>query len=360
MKNLILIILMLSSYMFANSEYILVDEYYQNNPSLKANSDKFVTTVSKVGKPIDFKQKKKIKIYMIYPGKQVSDYWRRSKSSFEARLKEIGIEYTLIDYFTKNHEIDKQAKALFEALQDESDYLIFTLDAKKHLKFINTIINRQSPKLILQNITTPLKSLVHNQPFLYVGFDHTIGAKMIADEYLKITKKDSKYAVLYGSKGYVSQMRGDEFIKYVRQNSNLKMIDSYYTDFNKQKAKLATLDIIKNHKDVSFIYACSTDIALGAIEAIKQSGLLGKIKVNGWGGGSSELKAITDGEMDFTVMRINDDNGVAMAEAIKLDINSKTKSVPLIYSGEFQIVKKGILKKNLNKLKKAAFRYSGE
>jgi len=359
MKKLLIMILYLSHSIFAN-EYILVDDYYKNNLEQKLNFENFSTLVKSDIKKLSIKQKKPVKIYMVYPGEQISDYWRRSKESFEARLKELNIQYELIDYFTKpSVEISKQAQALFQALKEDTDYLIFTLDATKHFKFISTILNRDQPKIILQNITTPLKSFLNKQPMLYDGFDHTIGAKLLADEYIKQIGKNGKYAVLYGSKGYVSTMRGDRFISYLDKNSNLKLLDSYYTDFNKEKAKMATFDILKNHKDINFIYACSTDISLGVIEALEEKSMLGKIKVNGWGGGSAEIKSINEGKMDFTVMRMNDDNGVAMAEAIKLDIQKEQDKIPLIFSGEFELVKKGISDSKLNKLKEKAFRYSG-
>lgn len=63
--------------------------------------------------------------------------------------------------------------------------------------------------------------------------------------------------------------------------------------------------------------------------------------------------------LDFTVMRMNDDNGVAMAEAIRLDLENKVKKVPIIFSGEMVIVKQGIGDEELRNLKQKAFRYSG-
>ncbi len=74
---------------------------------------------------------------------------------------------------------------------------------------------------------------------------------------------------------------------------------------------MAALNIAKQYPDVKFIYACSTDIALGAIEGLQEKNMLQNIMVNGWGGGTPEIKAIEKGELDVTVMRINDDNGVA-------------------------------------------------
>lgn len=357
--RIVTLLIILISFAFS-SQYILVDKYYSDKIK-KEKYNKFLKTVQDDGTKITLKQDRPLKIYMVYPGNQVSDYWRRSKISFEARLKELGISYKLIDHFTKpSVEISKQAYSLLEALQNDTDYLIFTLDASKHLKLVSFILQQKKPKLILQNITTPLKQLEPQQPFLYDGFDHTIGAKYLADEYIRQVGKKGKYAVFYGSVGYVSSMRGDYFIEYISKKSDLELVQSYYIGFNKQKAREATFDLLLNHQDIDFIYACSTDIALGIIDALKEKKLLGKIKVNGWGGGSAELDSIQKNEMDFTVMRMNDDNGVAMAEAIKLDFLGKSNEVPLIYSGEFRLIKKGIHPQELFLLKSRAFRYSGQ
>ena len=343
----------------AHEKYWLVDEYLDLNPEQKIISKNFIKIVSSKAVQITVNQKKTVKIVMVYPGNQISDYWRRSKVSFEKRLEELNINYELKDYFTKPAvEIKNQAKQLLTAIKEDTDFLIFTLDASKHSQFIERILSRKKPKLILQNITTPVKRWGKRQPFLYVGFDHVIGSTHLANYYIDKTNSTGNYAVLYGTRGYVSYMRGTEFINYVSQNSQLKLVDSYYTDFNKDKAIKATTQILKEHKDVKFIYAGSTDIALGVVEVLKKNNLTGKILVNGWGGGSNELKAIEDELLDITVMRINDDNGVAMAEAVKLDLENKSFKVPTIYSGDFAIVKKGIDKKKLQDLKDKAFRYS--
>lgn len=343
---------------FAN-EFILVDDYYNNNAKEKKKFMSFSEVVRQNASSFTINQKAPVKIVMVYPGEQVSDYWRRSKDSFEKRLQELGIKYELIDHFTKpSVEVRKQAKQILKAVKNKADYLVFTLDVRSHSKFIERVVSLGKPKIILQNITTPKKSWGEKQPFMYVGFDHVIGSEILAKEYVKEVGTEGNYAVLYGTKGYVSSMRGDSFINYMNKYTNLNMVASYYTDFNKAKAKRATLDLLSRTQDLKFIYACSTDVGLGVIDALKEKGLLGKIKVNGWGGGSSELAAIVKKEMDLTVMRNNDDNGVAMAEAIKLDLQTQSDMVPLIYSGDFNLIKMGISQKALDAYKKSAFRYS--
>lgn len=357
-KIIIIFILCLSANSFANEDFWFVDEYMDKNPIQKIKSKKFIDLVR--NNSVKIKQKnKKINIVVVYPGNQISDYWRRSEISFEKRLDELNINYEIHDYFTKPTTLREQAKHLMEAIKDkDTDYIVFTMDVKRHSRLIEAIINNKKPKVILQNITTPLKKWGDIQPFLYVGFDHKIGSLQIADYYIDKTNGKGNYAVLYGTQGYVSSMRGNQFIKHIKANSNLKLVDSYYTNFDQQKAYNATKEIIKNNKNIKFIYACSTDIAYGALKAVKESGLIDKVLVNGWGGGSVELESISKNEMELTVMRINDDNGIAMAEAIKLDLENKKDEVPLVFSGDMVLIKKGITTKRLKELKKKAFRYS--
>jgi autoinducer 2-binding protein LuxP len=344
------------------SEYFTLPEYEQLHPEQIPKAKAFSRMVSLKGAPLSktAQGKKPVSISVIYPGMQASDYWRRSIAAFKARMDEIRLNYEITEFFTKpavDYRIQEQM--IRKSLEMNPDYLIFTLDIGRHKRIIQRIITRQSPKVILQNITTPLRAWEGKQPFLYVGFDHILGTRKIADYFLEKTKGRGSYGLLYFSRGYVSVMRGDSFSESLKNFPDLRQAAAYYTDGNRERARNASLDILKTFPDIDFLYACSTDVALGAIDALKQTPGTDHILVNGWGGGSSELDAVMAGEMDVTVMRINDDNGVAMAEAIRLDVEGRAHEVPQIFSGEFALVKKGIQPKRIFELKQTAFRYSG-
>lgn len=337
-------------------------EFSKVHPEQRPVFDRFNSLVKKTAPPaIETPFTKPISIVMVYPGAQVSDYWRRSQHSFEARLRQSNVVYTLDSLFTESaKDVRQQESYIHQALKKRPDYMVFTLDALRHKSVIERIIGRKSIKLILQNITTPLKSWEGSQPFLYVGFDHEIGSRMLADEYIRLTKGEGDYAVLFGPPGYVSEMRGNTFIQYISDNSDLKMKASYYVGFDRARAKQATLDLLDKTPDLRFIYACSTDIALGVIDGLREKNMLGKIMVNGWGGGSAELDALATNDLDFTVMRMNDDNGVAMADAIILDRNGKADEIPQVFSGEIVLITQNLRRDAISAIKKQAFRYSGE
>ncbi len=346
------------------NEYWSIGDYVREHPDQNALMRDFGAAVAAAAVPVPEALRTKttkqpVRITIVYPGLQASDYWRRSVASFRARLDDLGIAYTIASTFTRpGKEISKQTEAIAEALKNNPDYLVFTLDAKQHQYLIGQIIRQGKTRLILQNITTPLRALEGRQPFLYVGFDHASGAKMLAQEYIRRTGGKARFALLYGTRGYVSTVRGGAFLEALKPYPDMRMVSAYYVDFNREKARKAALEIIAETPDIDFIHAASTDIALGVIDALKETGKLGKIMVNGWGGGSAELEALRKGELDFTVMRMNDDNGVAMAEAIKLDLLGRGEKVPLIYSGAFRLIRKDTPAAKISDYMHYAFRYS--
>jgi len=337
--------------------FYTIDEYFEKHPNQAQISNEFDNIVRSNPIPLKYKNKK-IKIAMVYPAHQASDYWKRSVLSFRKRLEELKIDNEIITYFSKpSGESRLQAKQIKDALGKKVDYLVVSIDNSLIEKIIGRILVENSTKIIVQNMTTPLKKWEHSQPFLYVGFDHIKGSKLLADYYTAKFPGKKKFAILYGTKGLVSKLRGKGFLDEIK-NTKFELVSSYYTDFNKDKALNAALEILSNN-DPDFIFSCSTDIALGVSDAIDKSGKIGKVITNGWGGGESEIQAILQKKLEATVMRMNDDNGIAMAEAIKLDILGNSNKVPTMHSGEFKLLTSDMPVKDIIKYREWAFRYSG-
>ena len=341
--------------------YLSVDTFTSTHPGQDALMSEFAHVVRQPEPPRAAQDAKPVRIALIYPGLQASDYWRRSVTSFEARLKAAGQPYVLDKYFTKpTIEVRKQAAHLAQALEQNPDYLVFTLDAQRHKLLIERVLARGTPKLILQNITTPLKAWNGSQPFLYVGFDHVTGTRILANHFVKVTGGQGDYAVVCWSRGYISEMRGESFVAALQNVPNFNLKAFFYAGSTQEAGRLAALEALKEFDNLKFIYTCSTDLALGVAEGLRELNRQGTVMVNGWGGGSSELAAIQKGDLDVTVMRMNDDNGVAMADAIVLDQSGKSSSVPTVYSGDFALVTRDLSPAAIGVLETRAFRYSGQ
>ncbi len=307
-------------------------------------------------------QRRPVRISFATPLRQVSDYWRRSIQSFKGRMDEIGLSYEIKEFSTRVDENRKLKECVQSALKTDPDYLVLTPNARGDKAFISRLIVRERPAVIVQNVTIPEEKWKENPPFMYVGFDHPTGARLLATEYMlrMNDKRDIEYAMLYHVRGnQVSKLRGETFIEIIGEHTDFKLVAEYYTGGVRDKSRTAALKVLNAHPDVKFIHACSTDVSFGILDALQEKGLEGKVLVNGWGGGAAELNSIMSGGLGFTVMRMNDDNGVAMAEAIRLDLEGKSHETPAVFSGEMIVVRQGVGEEELAKLKRKAFRYSG-
>lgn len=310
-------------------------------------------------KAVPYKEKNKIKIAIVYPTNQASDYWRRNVMAFKKRLQEIGLSFEIKEYESAPGETQLQQKQLSEALNSNIDYLITTIDESVDLGIIGKALKKHEVKIIIQNLTTPLKRFGKQQPLLYTGFDHELGSVQLADHFAQKFPQGANWILLLFTDGIVSQQRGETFVREISKHKNMNLLSIYKTEGKREISKQATLNAIKQFQKIDFIYSCATDVSLGAIDALNEKNMKQNIYINGWGGGSSELSLLEKNMLDLTVMRMNDDAAVSMAEAINLDIQGRKSEIPVVYSGSFEIVEA----KNttqINLLKAKAFRYSNE
>lgn len=265
------------------SGYWAYQEFLEKFPQQGVLTQEFSQVVRATPVPLKFHQSKPIKISVVFPGQQVSDYWVRNLSAFERRMDELQISYQINQVFTRpNADVKQQSVSLMEALKSKSDYLIFTLDTTRHRKFIEHVLDSSDTKLILQNITTPVQAWDERQPFLYVGFDHAEGSLALANKFKEIYPQGASYAVLYFSEGYVSDARGDTFIHDMNHSNRFALKTSFYTKATKESGYQAAKASLERYPDIDFIYACSTDVALGAVDALREAGR-SNIAINGWG-----------------------------------------------------------------------------
>lgn len=319
------------------------------------NSAEFKSLVQTLSTTPAVDKTREIRIAIVYPGLQSSDYWQRSIAAFRGRLDQLGIRYELDVRFSKPHvQQDLQETQILEILEKDPDYLVYTVNSVRQRRTVESLLGRAKPKLIIQNLTRPIQDWYDFQPLIYVGFDHAEGARKLAEYYRERFSAGTEYGILFWDRGVVSEQRGLTFEHAIGNYHRLKA--SYFTDASRLKAKEATLRLLKEHPNIRYLYACATDVALGALDALTELGRE-DVSVNGWGGGKAELTAFRSGLLDVVLMRMNDQNGIAMAEAIRLDMTNRP--VPQVYSGDFKVLVQGMSHDTLNQWLQEAFIYSG-
>lgn len=303
-----------------------------------------------------------VRIAVVYPELQQSLYWTRNVVALTARLSERGVPHRILRYASTPQDVELQLRQLREALAEDPDYLLFHLDSPRHQHAVDWLLGRSRPVVLLQNVTSmPAKWRTAPSPLLCAGFDHHVGTAMLAAYFGKhFGRSGKKYAMITTQPGYLTEVRGDYFIRSALDNGLNAPVDRFYVPISHDQGYAAGLELVHRHHDLAFIYAAATDLALGAAQAVHDQGMGGSVMVNGWGGGDDELRAVHDGRLGVTVMRMNDDAGVAQADAIWLHRTGRENLVPKLWSGQFELIEQGMNASMIDAFRRKAFRYSGK
>lgn len=191
-------------------------------------------------------------------------------------------------------------------------------DANKQLSDVNELIQKEIDILIIIPVaeTTTISQVVQiankkNIPVIsvdrpssggkiatYIKSDNVSGGEMGADYIVEKLGKYVDVAELRGNAGEIAtNERGQGFHNIA--DRFLNVANSKEADFDRKEGKKAMEQIIQETPEVQAIFAHNDEMAIGALEAIQESGK--DIMVVGFDGTDDSLAAIMDGEIEATV-----------------------------------------------------------
>ncbi|CZF80909.1 Autoinducer 2-binding periplasmic protein LuxP precursor [Grimontia celer] len=329
-----------------------------NNEKLKT----FQKTVSEPPLPTNIeKLSKPMRIAVIYPSADISDFWVKNFKAMTKRLLDLKLPYEVHEYPSKQIEHSLQSQYTDQVLNAEQPY-DFVIFGPSELDLQADNIQKLSAsdkfKTFIWAFHTPNNQWTH-QPDGWFDFSSAMGADVLCDHVIKHMGKQVEFAANRGIPGITDTQRSQGFIDCVQQKGDWLNIYEHFGQYQKLGGADGVRLVLNNFPEVSMIHNANTAMTMGAVEALGEADRLSDIYVTGWGGTAKEIEKIRAGELDATPMRMSDDLGVATAEAIKFHIEGRASEVPLIYLGRITVVHNQMEESELNRLTKEAFRYSG-
>lgn len=339
------------------------DFYYWDEVQSAAELEFIRDVVRSAAVPISVEVAEPVQIALIFPAEDLSDSWMRGYIALEERLKELEIPYEITTMGSGHADHTIQRDHLERALVEKFDYVIVgPTEIYVQADIIEDLIAASGIEVIVWNYTTPLmqwgKSRADGQPLAYVGFCHYAGAQDLGN-YILANYNFENVAHIHGVVGATSIQRGHT-VRDMLEAAGVNIVYEQYCDWDLDKAYEATKQILVAYPEVEHIHVISTDMARGAAMAIEEMGMTGQVVINGWGGGSAEQDLLLAGQLQFTVLRNQDDWGVSLAEIIKFDLEGRTDEVPLVFAGEMTLVDHTFDRAAIDAILEYAFRYSGE
>jgi erythritol transport system substrate-binding protein len=130
------------------------------------------------------------------------------------------------------------------------------------------------------------------------------GAALGAEEWVKAMGEKGKYVELFGNPtDNNAGIRSTSYHEVIDQYPGLEMVQQETADWDRQKGKEKMDIMIAANPDITGVIAGNDEMALGAIEALRDAKMLDKVKVLGFDGNDDARDAVAKGEMVATVLQ---------------------------------------------------------
>lgn len=174
------------------------------------------------------------------------------------------------------------------------------------------------------------------------------GAALGAEEWVKAMGGKGTYVELFGNPtDNNAGIRSTSYHEVIDAVPGLKLLQKETANWDRQEGKQKMEVMLAAHPDVQGVIAGNDEMALGAIEALREAGKLDKVKVLGFDGNDDAVAAVAKGEMVATVLQpIVEGTKTAVAQ---LDEFLKTGKAPAQEKQSIDCVL--ITKENAGKLK---------
>lgn len=286
------------------------------------------------GQHVHAQDAKKLKIGFSFEAMK-GERWQTDRDSFEARAKQLGAEVISADADGDDNRQLQQVKDMIKAgitvlvlLPHENTQATRIVDAAKsaHVKVISY------DRLVMNSAVD-----------LYISFDrHEIGW-MQADYLVKHAPKGN-YVLIAGSPGDEgARTLHDEQMKvlqpYVDRGDIKVVADGYTNDWLPTEAYLSMLKAIDSSQgNIAAVLASNDGMAGGAIQALGEHNLAGKVFVSGQDADLHAVICIARGTQSMTVYKpVANEAAVAAEEAVRLAKGEGTRANREVNNGKLNV-----------------------
>ena len=153
----------------------------------------------------------------------------------------------------------------------------------------------------------------------FVGSDNYRGGQIIGEYLVKASAGRARVAILEGIPGHdTGDQRVRGFRDAVKATPSVQIVASQTANWERDQGFTVFQNMLQANPAIDTVFACNDMMALGAIEAIRAAGRMGKIRVLGFDAVQDARKAIEVGTMAATVAQFPDEMGrVAVESAVK-------------------------------------------
>jgi D-xylose transport system substrate-binding protein len=258
--------------------------------------------------------------------------WQTDLDSFQARAQQLGVKAISAD---AGGDDDVQFRQVTEMIKAGIQVLVLLPHDTAKAGRIVDAAKAANVKVISYD-----RLALNSDVDLYISFDPVEIGRMQA-QYLLTVAPRGNYVLIEGSPNdanakvlHDAQMRILQ--QYIDQGKISVIAESYAKDWRPEEAYLHMLDALNSSKgNIAAVLASSDGLAGGAIQALQERQLEGKVPVSGQDADLLAIVHIIEGSQSMTVYKsIPSQAALAADEAVRLMKGEEVREDRMVYNGK--------------------------
>ena len=247
---------------------------------------------------ISFSQTKKTPSILVSPKGLVHSFWVTVKAGAEAAGKDFGANI-IWKGPTVETDIAGQMDIVMDYINKNIDAIVIaTCDTKALNHLLKMALNKGIEVITIDS------GIESDMKIPFIATDNVLAAKKGADALANLIDKKGKVALIPFVPGAATSiMREEGFKEGIKKYSDLDLVAVQYSQSEVATAMAVTENILTAHPDLKGIFAANEAGTIGAIQALKAKGLIGKVKLVGFDAAENEIEALKKDELQALIVQ---------------------------------------------------------
>lgn len=264
---------------------------------------------------------------------QMIDFWKVLVDGVHDAADEFDTEVTIIGP-PKEIDIDVQIAQLEQAILEKPDAIVMAATDYNKLVPVAQAIVKAGIKLI-----TVDSSINSNDALSFIATDNLAAGRKAGDEMAKLLDGDSRIAIISYIQGTSTQMEREKGTRErLLEDSRFSIVGTYYSEGVVEKSYDITKELLTKDPDLAGIVGLNEPSTVGAGKAIKELGLVGKVKLVGFDSSVDEVKLLEEGVLQATIVQKPFNMGYLSVKSAVEAVNGQ--KIPRLIDTESVIINK--------------------
>jgi len=224
-------------------------------------------------------------------------YWKAEVDTAKSEAKKLGYKTTVDAH---GNDADKQNQFIDAAISKKVKAIILDpAGADESVGAVQKATDAGIP-VFQVNAEISKQGIAKSQ----IVSNNAQGATLGAQQWAKEMGGKGTYVELFGNPtDNNAGVRSDGYAEVLSQFPDLKRVQKETANWDRAEGKQKMETMLRAHPDIKGVVAGNDEMALGAIQALKDANKLKQVKVLGFDGNQDAVEAVEKGEMVATVLQ---------------------------------------------------------